>query len=188
MSAIPIPIRRWRTTGSGSCCAAICRSPANPPSGCRFHTRCPYRQPTRCDTEVPELRVIPALGEGRRVACHWAEEIAAGTVGRGRPPAGGRTGPVSTEVLWRGGPGHPVGRIVVVAGPDSVRRLSWSTARGPARQRPSPAVCWSGRSRELAEYFAGSRREFDVPVDLGSLEPATRQVLLTLQEVPYGVR
>ena len=54
---------------------------SNPPSGCRFHTRCPYRQPTRCDTEVPELRVIPALGEGRRVACHWAEEIEAGTVG-----------------------------------------------------------------------------------------------------------
>ena len=30
-------------------------SPANPPNGCRFHTRCPFKQETRCDTEVPTL-------------------------------------------------------------------------------------------------------------------------------------
>ncbi|HEU5484252.1 MAG TPA: oligopeptide/dipeptide ABC transporter ATP-binding protein [Microlunatus sp.] len=80
MSAIPIPDpvvedRRERILLRGDL-----PSPANPPAGCRFHTRCPYRQPTRCDTEVPELREIPGLAEGRRVACHWAEEIARGTV------------------------------------------------------------------------------------------------------------
>ena len=80
MSAIPIPDpvvedRRERILLRGDL-----PSPANPPSGCRFHTRCPYRQPTRCDTEVPELREIPGLAVGRRVACHWAEEIANGTV------------------------------------------------------------------------------------------------------------
>jgi peptide/nickel transport system ATP-binding protein len=47
-------------------------SPANPPSGCRFHTRCPWRQETRCDDEVPVLR---ELAPGRLVGCHWAEEI-----------------------------------------------------------------------------------------------------------------
>jgi len=52
-------------------------SPANPPTGCRFHTRCPFRQPTRCNDERPVLR---ELGPGRLVACHWAEEIAAGTI------------------------------------------------------------------------------------------------------------
>jgi len=41
-------------------------SPINPPSGCRFHTRCPYVF-DRCRTEQPELR--PA-GDGRSVACH----------------------------------------------------------------------------------------------------------------------
>jgi len=51
-------------------------SPAAPPSGCRFHTRCwLYRQlnnPENCVTQEPELRVI---GSGHRVACHWAEEV-----------------------------------------------------------------------------------------------------------------
>ena len=57
-------------------------SPANPPTGCRFHTRCPWRQETRCDTERPELRVVQVEGTspGHRVACHFAEEIAAGAI------------------------------------------------------------------------------------------------------------
>jgi peptide/nickel transport system ATP-binding protein len=52
-------------------------SPANPPTGCRFHTRCPFLQPTRCADESPELR---AMAPGHRVACHWAEDIAAGRI------------------------------------------------------------------------------------------------------------
>ncbi len=51
-------------------------SPANPPSGCRFHTRCWLREqlgrPERCTTEEPVLR---ALGSGQESACHFAEEI-----------------------------------------------------------------------------------------------------------------
>jgi len=45
-------------------------SPISPPSGCRFHTRCPYAA-ERCRSEVPQLRPI---GE-RLVACHRAEEL-----------------------------------------------------------------------------------------------------------------
>ena len=36
-------------------------SPANPPSGCRFHTRCPFVQPTRCRDEIPPA---PELSPG----------------------------------------------------------------------------------------------------------------------------
>jgi oligopeptide/dipeptide ABC transporter ATP-binding protein len=44
-------------------------SPVNPPSGCRFHTRC-LRAEARCQVDVPELRLIPS---GQQVSCHFAE-------------------------------------------------------------------------------------------------------------------
>lgn len=41
-------------------------SPINPPSGCHFHTRCPYKEKI-CEEEVPEFKDI---GGGHWVACH----------------------------------------------------------------------------------------------------------------------
>ena len=46
-------------------------NPANPPSGCRFHTRCPYVQ-DHCRTEVPQWQQID---EDHFVACHFAKEL-----------------------------------------------------------------------------------------------------------------
>jgi oligopeptide/dipeptide ABC transporter ATP-binding protein len=56
-------------------------SPAAPPSGCRFHTRCWLREtlgnPERCVTEEPQLR---DFGGGHQTACHFAEQISGQTV------------------------------------------------------------------------------------------------------------
>ncbi len=56
-------------------------SPAAPPSGCRFHTRCWLRtqlgNPERCKTEEPALREIRP---GQESACHFAEEITPETI------------------------------------------------------------------------------------------------------------
>lgn len=46
-------------------------SPANPPSGCRFHTRCPHVKDI-CKQEMPEFKDI---GDEHFVACHFAGEI-----------------------------------------------------------------------------------------------------------------
>ena len=45
-------------------------SPIDPPSGCRFHTRCPLATDL-CRDEAPALR---SVGADHRVACHYAEE------------------------------------------------------------------------------------------------------------------
>jgi len=45
-------------------------SPLSPPSGCVFHTRCPYAD-NRCSAEIPALL---ELDGGRKVACHAVEE------------------------------------------------------------------------------------------------------------------
>ncbi|MBD8069367.1 dipeptide ABC transporter ATP-binding protein [Bacillus sp. PS06] len=45
-------------------------SPINPPSGCRFHTRCPFAY-DRCRTEEPKLHRVD---EGQQAACHLVEE------------------------------------------------------------------------------------------------------------------
>jgi len=53
-------------------------SPLNPPSGCRFHTRCMYAT-DRCKSEIPVLREA-GMGGGHQAACHYIEEIAEGAL------------------------------------------------------------------------------------------------------------
>jgi peptide/nickel transport system ATP-binding protein len=77
MSAVPLPDPTVEDVRERILLAGDLPSPANPPKGCRFHTRCPWRQETRCDTERPALReVLP----GHRVACHYAEDIRDGRI------------------------------------------------------------------------------------------------------------
>ena len=80
LSAVPVPDPVIEDHRERILLTGDLPSPANPPSGCRFHTRCPWRQPTRCDTERPVLRTValPGVPAEHRVACHWAEQIEAG--------------------------------------------------------------------------------------------------------------
>jgi oligopeptide/dipeptide ABC transporter ATP-binding protein len=94
LSAVPVPdpeAARKRIILKGDV-----PSPIDPPSGCRFHTRCPYAF-ARCSQEEPEMReVFP----GHRVACHLreaepstlsqaAEVLAPALSGRPRQPSAG---------------------------------------------------------------------------------------------------
>jgi peptide/nickel transport system ATP-binding protein len=76
LSAIPIPDPEIERRRSAIRVTGDLPSPANPPKGCRFHTRCPFAQPTRCADEEPPLREL----EGHVVACHYAEQIKAGEI------------------------------------------------------------------------------------------------------------
>ena len=69
LSAIPLPDvkkKRQRIILQGDVPSAY-----NPPSGCKFHTRCPYAT-DRCKQEIPVLR---QMEKGHQVACHRAEEL-----------------------------------------------------------------------------------------------------------------
>ena len=80
LSAIPEPDPRRRK--SRLVLKGDVPSPAAPPSGCRFHTRCWLREqlgnPENCSTVEPQLRTFGE--QGHQVACHWAESISTTTV------------------------------------------------------------------------------------------------------------
>jgi oligopeptide transport system ATP-binding protein len=66
LSAYPVPDPRQRDKGRVIIEGDV-PSPANPPGGCRFHTRCPIAQEI-CREQTPQL-----MGEGGHVvACHYA--------------------------------------------------------------------------------------------------------------------
>jgi peptide/nickel transport system ATP-binding protein len=75
LSAVPVPDPVVEDSRERILLTGDLPSPANPPTGCRFHTRCPWRQPTLCDTDRP---VLTEFAPGHRVACHYAGQIAAG--------------------------------------------------------------------------------------------------------------
>ena len=77
-----------------------------------------------------------------------------------------------------------VGVVGVLAGPAGLRGLGWGLTTLGASTGPDATV--QEVVGQLREYFAGQRRDFDLPLDLPPLEPATRAVLAALQTVPYG--
>ncbi len=138
LSAIPSPnprIKKKRLVLKGDI-----PSPAAPPSGCRFHTRCWLRErlgnPERCATEEPVFR---PFRKDHLVACHYAEEM--NTVGGEVKAAIGLdiSEPGAENIPSASEAGHPrpVGRRPDLIGRG--RRSAGPTRdgpRGPPRPRP----------------------------------------------------
>ncbi|WP_342526255.1 dipeptide ABC transporter ATP-binding protein [Chryseomicrobium sp. FSL W7-1435] len=77
LSAIPVPDpdkKKERIVLKGDV-----PSPIDPPTGCRFHTRCPFAT-DKCRSEEPKLRTSELMKEGHEAACHYMEEITAGAM------------------------------------------------------------------------------------------------------------
>jgi len=79
LQAIPASSPRQRR--SKPALAGDLPSPTAPPSGCKFHPRCPHAR-SHCADEKPPTETLP---DGRRVACHFWREIQ--SAGGGAPLA-----------------------------------------------------------------------------------------------------
>jgi len=71
MSAIPIPDPEIEEQRQQIPVVGEMPNPISPPSGCRFHPRCPFAKPI-CSSEEPVLRTIEGI---HQVACHFAGNI-----------------------------------------------------------------------------------------------------------------
>jgi methylated-DNA-[protein]-cysteine S-methyltransferase len=93
----------------------------------------------------------------------------------------------------------PVGRLVAVATPRGLARLAYELENGgldsvldDVAARLSPAIVEAPARldavrRELDEYFAGGRRDFDLPLDWALVStPFRRGVLRATAEIPFG--
>src|SRR5699024_854284 len=71
LSAVPVPDPSLRGKREQIILSGDVPSPVNPPSGCRFRTRC-WKAQDVCAEQVPALEVRP--GTDHESACHFAEE------------------------------------------------------------------------------------------------------------------
>jgi peptide/nickel transport system ATP-binding protein/oligopeptide transport system ATP-binding protein len=82
LSAIPLPDPRREKARERIILTGDVPSPANPPSGCRFRTRCWRKREldeagidtAACVEQEPLLEIRPASGVGHPVACHFAQQ------------------------------------------------------------------------------------------------------------------
>jgi peptide/nickel transport system ATP-binding protein/oligopeptide transport system ATP-binding protein len=116
LSAVPVARPAERAARRRIILRGDVPSPVNPPTGCRFHTRCWLRtqlgNPDRCAAERPELRVVltPGAPSGHEVACHYAEELIEPSTRQRRiaAAAAGSSGLLSAEAADEAPPTPPV--------------------------------------------------------------------------------
>jgi oligopeptide/dipeptide ABC transporter ATP-binding protein len=132
LSAVPDPdprIRKKRIVLKGDV-----PSPAAPPSGCRFHTRCWLRErlgnPENCETDTPEFLDI---GRGHRVACHWIDQVPEDVVAQAVAV------PLSTQRVADPVPGPSGGAPSGVPGGSGSAATSPASTSGQATATAGPA-------------------------------------------------
>ena len=78
LSAVPVPDARTERSRRRIILTGDIPSPADPPSGCRFHTRCwlyeRLGKPEICVTDDPPLTQVEGVSPDQIVACHFAKE------------------------------------------------------------------------------------------------------------------
>ncbi len=70
LSAAPVPDPEKQRARSRIILRGDVPNPIDPPTGCRFHTRCPIAQFPICSEQEPPLRLV---GSGHQAACHFAK-------------------------------------------------------------------------------------------------------------------
>jgi len=69
---------------------------------------------------------------------------------------------------------------------DPARRLPGVSAPRDQHADPAPSTLLDRAERQIREYLEGTRREFDLPLDLDTGTEFQREVWRGLQEIPYG--
>lgn len=86
--------------------------------------------------------------------------------------------------------GSPIGPLLITADGEALTGLYFKAHRHPPAAESLGERTSDGfdeASRQLAEYFAGDRRVFDLPLDPAG-NPFQKKVWLLLREIPYGQR
>ncbi len=80
----------------------------------------------------------------------------------------------------------PVGRLSITEAGGAVVRIAWSDHEaGEPQAQPGETPLLARAAQQLSEYFAGTRRDFDLPLDPAGT-PFQRRVWTEMARIPFG--
>jgi methylated-DNA-[protein]-cysteine S-methyltransferase len=80
----------------------------------------------------------------------------------------------------------PVGELKLLGGDAGLRAVLFAREAAPADAVEDPHPVLDAAARQLAEWFAGERTVFDLPLDLAAATAFQRRAWLALAEIPYA--